>query len=84
VEAGYALNAPSLQWKSLDSQFVESLLQRGAGTESLFRHGSIFTCPHHNRGEFMLIAPRTLDMGDAEEIRLQFQGETRLGSQLLT
>jgi len=40
--------------------------------------------PHHNRGEFMLIAPRTLDMSDAEEIRLQFQGETRLGSQLLT
>jgi hypothetical protein len=39
VEAGYALNAPSLQWKSLDFQFAESLLQRGAGTESLFRHG---------------------------------------------
>jgi hypothetical protein len=35
VEAGYALNATSLQWKSLDFQFEESLLQRGAGTESL-------------------------------------------------
>src|SRR5580700_11365983 len=30
------------------------------------------TCPHHNRGEFMLTAPRTLDRSDAEEIRLQF------------
>jgi len=39
VEAGYALNATSLQWKSLDFQFEESLLQRGAGTESLLRHG---------------------------------------------
>ena len=68
-----SLNTSSLQWKPLDFQFAESLLQRGAGTRvAITSPPQPPRAPITNRGELMLTAPRRLDSSDAQEHRLHF------------